>query len=76
MSTGKKLAKIALDSIDLEKLSFAIIDEVIEEAIDKVVKDSANPYDDTIKSLLWPLIEKEVKSILSKKIKELKDQVS
>lgn len=75
MSAGKKLAEIALESIDLEKLAFAVIDEVIEEAIDKVVADSSNPYDDSIKSLLWPLVEKEVKDLLSKKIAELKEKV-
>lgn len=75
MSTGKKLAEIAFEAIDLEKLSFAIIDEVIEEALDKVVLDSSNPYDDSIKSLLWPLVEKEVKELISKKIAELKEKV-
>ena len=75
MKTGKKLANIALESIDLEKLAFGIIDEVIEEAIDKVVADSSNQYDDMIKSVLWPLIEKEVKQIISKKVAELKASV-
>jgi hypothetical protein len=72
MSTGKKLANIALESIDLEKLAFGIIDEVIEEAIDKVVADSSNQYDDMVKSVLWPLIEKEVKALVSKKVAEIK----
>jgi hypothetical protein len=75
MKTGKKLAKIALEAVDLEKLAFGIIDEVVEEAIDKVVADSTNTYDDMLKAVLWPLIEKEVKQIISKKVQELKDSV-
>jgi hypothetical protein len=64
--------KILLDSIDVEKLCFAIIDEVLEPALDEVVKDSANPVDDAVKALVYPPLEVELKKLISKKVAELK----
>lgn len=64
--------KILLDSIDVEKLCFAIIDEVLEPALDEVVKDSANPVDDAIKALVYPPLELELKKLITKKVAELK----
>lgn len=64
----QELLKLIVESIDLKKLANGIMDEVIEKALEKVVKDSANTIDDSIMPLLWPLLEKEVKKVIEDKL--------
>lgn len=66
------IKKIVLESIDLEKLAFAIIDEALEPAIKEAVLKSENKIDDSVVALLYPIIEAEVKKIISAKIADLK----
>ena len=66
------IKKIVLESIDLEKLAFAIIDEALEPAIKEAVLKSENKIDDSVVALLYPIIEAEVKKISAAKIAELK----
>lgn len=63
-----ELLKLLVKSIDLKSLANGIVDEVIQEALEKVVKDSSNTVDDTIMPLLWPLLEKEVKEMINDKL--------
>jgi hypothetical protein len=64
--------KLLLDSIDLEKLAFGLIDDVIEVALKEAVAKSATPIDDSVVAILYPIIEVEVKKLVSAKIAELK----
>jgi len=64
--------KLVLDSIDLEKLSFAVLDEVLEPALKEAVAKSATQLDDAAVALLYPVIEAEVKKLISAKVAELK----
>jgi hypothetical protein len=64
----EKLLKVAVESIDLKKLANGIIDEVIEEALKKVVADSENTFDDMAMGALWPVLEKEVKELIEEKL--------
>jgi acetyl-CoA carboxylase alpha subunit len=64
----EKLLPILVESIDLKKLANGIIDEVIEEALKKVVADSSNTIDDMVMASLWPLLEKEVKKLVEEKL--------
>lgn len=36
-----------------------VVGDVAEKALDKLVADSSNTYDNALKPLLWPLLEKE-----------------
>ena len=69
---GQNFLKLVIDSIDFEKLAFGIIDEVIEKALDKIVESSDNTWDNSIKALLWPILEKEAKDQLRILILNLK----
>lgn len=75
----KKLAKSALEcvevKIDLNKLAAVLIDEVLEPALDKVVKDSANPVDDAVKAMIYPVLEKEIKELIAKKVVVLEEEI-
>lgn len=64
--------KLVLESIDLEKLSFGLIDEVLEPAIKEAVQKSPTPIDNAVVDLLYPVLETELKKIISAKIAELK----
>ncbi len=64
----KELLEVLLGSVDLKKLANGVVDNVIEEALKKVVADSSNPYDDMILNSLWPLVEKEVKELIEKNL--------
>lgn len=66
------IKKIVLESIDVEKLAFAIIDEALEPALKEAVLKSENKIDDSVMALLYPVIEAELKKVISEKIAELK----
>jgi hypothetical protein len=69
---GKDLAHVALDSIeikiDLVKLGDGILDQVVEKALDEVVKDSANIWDDQAKAFLWPYLQPKLKEVVEKEL--------
>jgi hypothetical protein len=64
----KELMKTLVECIDLKKLANGIVDDVIEEALKKVVADSANTVDDMAVAALWPLVEIEVKKLIEEKL--------
>jgi hypothetical protein len=49
----------------------AVIDEILEPALQKVVADSSNKFDDLMLASIYPGLEAEVKSMAGKKIDEL-----
>lgn len=65
------LKKIALDSIDLNKLGGAIIDEVLEKALDEIVLKTKTTLDDSAKTLLYPILEAEMKKKLAEFVAKL-----
>jgi len=71
MDYKEKLIAILKDNINLEGIVFSILDEVLEEALNKVVADTTNPFDDMLMSSVYPIIEKEVKKLISEKLGEL-----
>lgn len=78
-NVGKDLAQVALDSVefkvDFKKLFDGILDTVIEKALDEVVADSSNTWDDSAKALLWPILEPKIKEILEKEAAILQSSV-
>ena len=61
-----KVIKILLKRIDLPGALIDIIEEVLEPALDKMVKDSSNPYDDMAKAALYPILETALKDEIKK----------
>lgn len=66
------LKKLVLDSVDLKKLSFALLDEVLEPALKEAVAKSSTPIDDAVFNLLYPVLEAEVKKLIDAEIEKLK----
>jgi hypothetical protein len=67
----KQIGKDALIRADLKKVKDEIIDEVLEKALDELVKDSKMPFDDMLKAAIYPSLEKEIKSRIDKVIDEM-----
>ena len=66
------LVKLLLESIDIEKLAFALLDEVLEPALKNAVEKSTTKIDDAVVTMLYPIIEAEVKKLISAEIAKLK----
>jgi len=69
----EKLIALLLENINLEGMSNALIDGVLEPALKKVVADSANTLDDMAMAAIYPVLEKELKEYIAKLISELND---
>jgi len=72
MSLDKaKMLELAIKHLNVPGLLSDIIDEVLEPALDKVVEDSANPYDNMMKAAVYPVLEAELKKVIADKWAEL-----
>lgn len=76
---GKDLAEVALESveikIDLVKLGDGILDKVVEKALDEVVADSKNTWDDQAKAFLWPYLQPKLKLIMDSELTKVQKQI-
>jgi hypothetical protein len=67
----KQIGKDALIRADLKKVKDEIIDDVLEKALDELVNDSKMPFDNIVKSAIYPSLEKDIKARLDKVIDDL-----
>lgn len=56
----EKILRLLIKRLDVKGLAIDLVADIVDEALEKLVQDSSNPYDNQVKSLLWPLIEAEV----------------
>jgi len=63
-----KVLALVVKYFNIKGFMSEMISEVIDEALDKVVADSANPYDNMAKASLWPLLEKEALKVVEEKM--------
>lgn len=56
---GEEIKKLLLKRVDLKGLLVEdVLQGLVKSALDKVVKDSSNPYDDIAMAALYPPLEK------------------
>jgi len=55
-------------SIDLKGLANGLVDEVLEEALKKIVADSSNTVDDMLMAAIYPVLEAELKKVIEAKL--------
>jgi hypothetical protein len=65
---GKVTKEEIKEAIQLEGMADGLLDNVIEPVLDKIVEDSANPWDNQAKAMLYPLVSKELKKLIDEKI--------
>ena len=56
---------------DFKGFSDDIIDEILEPALKKVVADSGNPFDDMLMAAIYPVLEAELKKLISESIDKI-----
>ena len=69
---NEKIIKVLIDSIDLNGLSAGILDELLQPALQKIVDDSSNPFDNAAMAMLFPLLDAELKKLVAKAVEDLK----
>lgn len=60
----EELLKILINNINLKGIATDLIDNVIEEALKKVVADTATTFDDMAMAALYPVLEVEIKKLI------------
>lgn len=72
MSLDKaKMLELALKHLNVPGLLADVIDEVLEPALQKVVDDSENSYDNMLMAAAYPVLEAEMKKVINEKWLEL-----
>lgn len=66
-----KILGEALERADLKKVMSDSIDRVVDPALQKIVDDSTNPFDNILKSAIMPSLSKELKERLGEEIDKL-----
>lgn len=61
--------------ISIKPIVNKAIDEALEPALQKIVADSSNKFDDIMLASIYPSLEREVKEKVSKEIDKLKDKL-
>ena len=69
--TKTNLIKLLIHSIDLKGFAFGILDEVLEPALDDLVKGTETTLDDSLKAVLYPILSVKLKELANAKIDEL-----
>lgn len=71
MSEKEKLLALVKKNINLAGVFADLLDELLEPALQKVVADTSNPFDDMLMASVYPILEKELKELAAKKIDDL-----
>lgn len=74
MSVGSEVKKILIEALvraDLKKVSEDLLDRAVEPALQAMVDDTANPFDNMLKSAVGDTLKKEIKKRVGKEIDEM-----
>ncbi len=64
---------VLLKRVDLKGLLIEdVLQGVIKAALEKFVKDTSNPYDDTLEAMLYPLLETAMTKFVEDQYAKLK----
>ena len=66
-----KLIAIALKNLNVGGFALDLLDQVLKPALDKMVADSENPYDDMLVAALYPVLDKEIKEKIAEMVAKL-----
>jgi len=66
-----QLIALLLKNVNVSGIFVGLIDELRNDALLKVVDDTANPIDDTMMAVLYPVLSIEIKELVLKKLDEV-----
>lgn len=67
---NEKLKKV-IDCVDLNKLAVVVVEEIVEDALKKVVEDTENKFAADAFAYVFPLLKKELLKLVEEKAKEI-----
>ena len=67
-----KLLASVLRNVNLSGMAADALDDALEPALQKVVDDSANPFDNMLMAAVYPALEAALKEELAKREADLK----
>jgi hypothetical protein len=70
MDIKEKMKNILLANVNVSGVALGVLDDIIEEALQRVVDNTSNPYDNMIKDMLWPLVRAEIARLLDEKFSQ------
>lgn len=73
MSERDVLKKMLKERIDLSGVVVDVLDEILEPALEKVVADTSNPFDDMIMATVYPVLSEKIKELAKEKLDDLFD---
>ena len=66
MSKAEKVKASVLKNLDVPAVVADMMDDILEPALKKIVKDSSNALDDVLMAAIYPTLENEVKAMAVK----------
>ena len=73
MSERDVLKKMLKERIDLAGIVVDVLDELLEPALQRVVEDTSNPFDDMLKATIYPVLSEKLKELAAEKLADLFD---
>ena len=67
----KALFESILKNVALPALLADVLKQILEPALDKIVKDTSNPFDDMIKAAIYPSLEAELNKLAKEQWEKL-----
>lgn len=64
----KRILTMLVKYFNLKGFLTEMVTEVADEALEEVVQDSANPYDNMAKAAMWPTMEEKLAEVIAKKV--------
>lgn len=68
---ANKLLENVKEHLDVPAFVGDLMDEILEPALEKVVSDTGNPFDDILKDAVYPVLSDELKKLIAEKWAEL-----
>ena len=63
-----KILKLIIKYVDLKGMVKELINEVADEALQKVVDDTKTPFDNMAKDSMWPVLEEKLGERIDEKL--------
>jgi len=64
----QKVLKLVVKYFNIKGFMSEMVADVLDEALEEMVQDSKNPYDNIAKASMYPVIEEKLLEVIDKKL--------
>lgn len=64
----RKVLELIVKHFNIKGFMSEMVADVLDEALEKMVQDSANPYDNVAKASLYPVVEEKLLEVINEKL--------